>query len=62
MEEPLENFLELVNEICILLCAYTMNVFSNPAITPKLAAFLGWVFLGIAITNIAINVIALCVT
>jgi len=62
MEEPLENFLELINELSILLCAYCMNIFSNTAISPKLAVDLGWTFLAIAVCNIAINVIALCIT
>jgi hypothetical protein len=62
MEEPLENFLELVNEISILLCAYTMNVFSNTAINSELSGILGWTFLVIAVINIAINVAALTVT
>ena len=62
MEEPLENFLELVNEISILLCAYTMNVLSNTAINAELSAYLGWTFLGFAIANITINVAALTIT
>ena len=62
MEEPLENFLELVNEISILLCAYTMNVLSNTAITAELSEYLGWTFLGIAVANITINVAALTIT
>ena len=62
MEEPLENILELVNEISILLCAYAMNVFSNTAITAELSAYLGWTFLAIAVINIAINVGALTFT
>ena len=62
MEEPLENILELVNEMSILLCAYTMNVLSNTAISAELSDYLGWTFLGIAVTNIAINVAALTFT
>jgi hypothetical protein len=62
MEESLENRLELVNEYSILLCAYTMNVFSNTAISPELARILGWAFIGIAVFNIAVNVIAMCFT
>jgi hypothetical protein len=59
MEEPVENKLELFNEYCILLCAYCMNVFSNPAITPKLGVYLEWTFLAIACGNILVNVIVI---
>jgi hypothetical protein len=62
MIKPLENILELVNEYCILLCAYVMSVFSNTAISPKLAAYMGWAFLVIAVGNISINVVALSAT
>ena len=62
-EKPLkhrkDNIIECFNEISIVLCIYVMHVFVNDATPAHFCITMGWVFMGIACTNILCNVIGL---
>ena len=55
MKSSQDNFIEIFNELCILLCAHTFNIFINNAVPFDMRYKLGWVFIGIAVFNIAVN-------
>ena len=50
-------YVEILNEFCILLCAYLMNVFLQINAPAKILVKIGWVFMGVAIFNILSNVV-----
>ena len=50
-----ENRIEIFNELCILLCAHTFNIFINNALPFEVRYSLGWVFVGFAVINITGN-------
>ena len=61
MGNPKNNFLELFNELCILLCAQLMNVFLEGVAPAPFMSKIGWTFMGVSIFNILINVVGLIV-
>lgn len=61
MESRKSNFIELLNEFCILLCAYVMNIFLQQAAPPWFMTIVGWVFMGVSVFNIICNVIVIVI-
>ena len=51
------NEIECFNEFCIMLCSHLTNVFLNIAVELETRDILGWVFMGIAMINILVNLI-----
>ena len=61
MEQQKNNYIELFNEFCILLCAYLMNVFLEGVAPAPFMTKIGWAFMGVSMFNILINVVGLIV-
>ena len=55
LETRKENLIELINEFCILECAYIYNIFVRGEGTLEFLDNMGWVFLGISAFNILCN-------
>lgn len=54
-------YVEILNEFCILMCCYLMNLFLYTNAPDSFFVKIGWAFMGVAIFNILSNAVILIV-
>ena len=61
MNSTFLDCLEILNEVTLLLCSYMLYLFTDYVDNIKTRYMLGWYFIGLAVSNIAINfIIIIC--
>jgi hypothetical protein len=60
-ELPMLNYLEILNEISILIATYHLFLFTDYADSPDLQYLAGWSMIAISTFNIVINMIVMLV-
>ena len=56
-EEPTLNYLEIFNELCIIVAAYHLIPFTDFLDDPEIKYEIGWSIIGITTFNIGVNMI-----
>ena len=56
LENGKENMIEIFNEICILISSYLFSIFLRGDGDTKFLGLIGWVFIGVSVSNIGGNV------
>jgi hypothetical protein len=56
-EEPMLNYLEIFNELCIIVASYHLIPFTDFLDDPEIRYEVGWSIIGITTFNIGVNMI-----
>ena len=58
-ETPLLNYMEVFNEVCVLIATYHLFLFTDFVPDPELRYSIGWSIIGVTIVNIIVNMLVM---
>jgi hypothetical protein len=58
-EIPLLNYMEVFNEVCVLIATYHLFLFTDFVPDPELRYSIGWSIIGVTIVNIIVNMLVM---
>ena len=56
---PLLNYMEVFNEICVLIATYHLFLFTDFVPDPELRYNIGWSIIGVTLVNIVVNMLVM---
>jgi hypothetical protein len=58
-EIPLLNYMEVFNEVCVLIATYHLFLFTDFVPDPELRYTIGWSIIGVTLINIIVNMLVM---